>query len=108
MTWGLSGVAAPLLAAWPVLGFICPVTGAMTHCDVIRQADTAGQAGWTQQSGWTEQLAMGSTTLETVAAGFVGSREFETTYGDLDNAGFVTLLYQNVLGRDPDAAGLGG
>ena len=67
-----------------------------------REPDTAGQAGW------TEQLANGTATLESVAAGFVGSREFQTAYGGLDTAGFVTLLYQNVLGRDPDAGGLAG
>jgi hypothetical protein len=67
-----------------------------------RAPDTAGQAGW------TEQLATGANTLAGVAAGFVGSREFQNTYGGLDNAGFVTLLYQNVLGRAPDAGGLAG
>ncbi len=34
------------------------------------------------------------------------SAEFQERYGTLDNAGFTTLLYNNVLGRQPDSAGL--
>ncbi|MBN9889852.1 DUF4214 domain-containing protein, partial [Salipiger abyssi] len=45
-------------------------------------------------------------SLQGVAGNFVNSAEFQRTYGDLDDEGFVTLLYQNVLGRDPDAKGL--
>ncbi len=67
-----------------------------------REPDAAGQAGW------TEGLAMGATTLLGVATGFVSSREFQNTYGALDNVGFVSQLYQNVLGRAPDAGGLAG
>ena len=44
--------------------------------------------------------------LKAIAAGFVGSAEFAARFGAPDNAGFVTLLYGNVLGRAPDAAGL--
>ena len=65
-----------------------------------RAPDTAGQADW------TARLASGDETLADVARGFAGSREFQTAYGALDDAGFVTLLYHNVLDRDPDAAGL--
>ncbi len=54
---------------------------------------------------WCEQLADGQ-SLQDVAADFVRSDEFQATYGSLDNAAFVTLLYNNVLGRDPDASGL--
>ena len=38
--------------------------------------------------------------------GFTGSSEFQSKYGALDNPCFVTLLYRNVLDREPDAAGL--
>jgi hypothetical protein len=41
-----------------------------------------------------------------VANGFVGSTEFQTTYGNLSNTDFVTLLYANVLHRAPDTTGL--
>ena len=55
---------------------------------------------------WTGQILSGANTLEGIASGFVNSAEFQSTYGSLDNTGFVTLLYQNVLGRAPDAGGL--
>jgi hypothetical protein len=65
-----------------------------------RAADNAGL------DGWTTQLDDHTIGLSQVAAAFVGSAEFNTDYGKLDNTGFVTRLYQNVLGRAPDAAGL--
>ncbi len=68
--------------------------------------DRAPDAGG--QAGWTGQLATGANTLLGVAAGFVGSQELLRAYGGLDNEGFVTLLYQNVLDRAPDAGGLAG
>jgi hypothetical protein len=45
-------------------------------------------------------------TLEQVAANFIASPEFQTTYGNVDDTQFLTLLYQNVLHRAPDAGGL--
>ena len=45
-------------------------------------------------------------TLDTIAQGFVGSAEFASTYGAIDDRGFVIQLYANVLHRAPDAAGL--
>lgn len=44
--------------------------------------------------------------LETVAANFIASPEFQATYGNVDDTQFVTLLYENVLHRAPDAGGL--
>jgi Ca2+-binding RTX toxin-like protein len=42
-----------------------------------------------------------------MSAAFVVSAEFQATYGsNVSNATFVTALYQNVLGRAPDSAGL--
>ncbi|MCB1332914.1 MAG: DUF4214 domain-containing protein [Roseivivax sp.] len=57
--------------------------------------------------GWSDQLAAGRPFLQ-VVNGFVASTEFTATYGSLDDNGFVTLLYNNVLGRAPDSAGLAG
>lgn len=51
----------------------------------------AGQAGW---------------TLEAIADEFTTSAEFLLTYGSLDDTEFVTLLYQNILNRQPDPTGL--
>jgi len=45
-------------------------------------------------------------SLEQVAANFIASPEFQTTYGSVDNTQFLTLLYKNVLHRDPDTGGL--
>ena len=53
---------------------------------------------------WSGQLHIGA-TVDAVAQGFVGSSEFAQTYGSLDPAGFVTLLYSNVVHRAPDPAG---
>jgi Ca2+-binding RTX toxin-like protein len=55
--------------------------------------------------GWTDALGSGR-GLVGIAAGFVDSAEFKQKYGNTDNTQFVTLLYQNVLGRAPDAGGL--
>jgi hypothetical protein len=65
-----------------------------------RAADNAGL------DGWTTQLDDHTIGLSQVAAAFVGSAEFNHDYGALDNTGFVTRLYQNVLGRAPDPGGL--
>ncbi|MAY72512.1 MAG: hypothetical protein CME82_13790 [Halomonas sp.] len=54
-------------------------------------------------TNWSERLFTGESGLQQVATGFVNSAEFQATYGALDDAGFVELLYQNVLGRAADA-----
>ena len=41
-----------------------------------------------------------------IADNFMQSSEFQNRYGSLTDTAFVTLLYQNVLGRAPDQAGL--
>lgn len=53
---------------------------------------------------WTTALRNG-TDLDDVAGLFVQSPEFRDTYGDVGQGEFVTLLYRNVLDREPDAAG---
>ncbi len=44
--------------------------------------------------------------LAAIAQAFATSPEFLQTYGNLNNTQYVTLLYNNVLGRAPDAGGL--
>lgn len=44
--------------------------------------------------------------LTDIAGNFVASPEFVSTYGPLTDEAFVIQLYQNVLGRAPDAGGL--
>lgn len=55
---------------------------------------------------WVGQLKAG-TSLNTAANRFTGTPEFRSRYGtSITSSQFVTLVYQNVLGRSPDAAGL--
>ncbi|MEW9919996.1 DUF4214 domain-containing protein [Marimonas sp. MJW-29] len=57
---------------------------------------------------WIDQLDEGDMSLVEVATLFLSSAEFEQAYGRndaLSDEAFLTLLYQNVLDRNPDAAG---
>lgn len=54
---------------------------------------------------WIAQLDAGL-SLQDTAWNFIASPEFQQKYGaDLNNAGFITALYANVLHRAPDASG---
>ena len=64
-----------------------------------REPDYAGHQNWTQ-------ALIGGQALDSVVAGFVNSPEFQSIYGATSNSAFVTLLYNNVLERDPDEGGL--
>jgi hypothetical protein len=56
---------------------------------------------------WVRQLDEGAHTPVSMAAGFIGSDEFRDTYGaEVSDDALVTLLYRNVLDRDPDDEGL--
>jgi hypothetical protein len=48
----------------------------------------------------------GGNPLQSAADAFVASQEFQLTYGSVNDTQYVTLLYENVLGREPDPAGL--
>jgi hypothetical protein len=65
-----------------------------------RAADAPGLGAW------SAALEAGAISMNVAAAGFAGSAEFEQRYGTPDAGGLVTLMYQNVLGRAPDEAGL--
>lgn len=68
-----------------------------------RDPDPAGY------DGWAETLAAGSMGFEQVVESFMTAPEFTATYGAAtSDADFVTLLYENVLKRAPDASGLDG
>ena len=64
-----------------------------------RAPDDAGLAYW------SAALHAG-TSLVAIAGDFLASPEFQARYGNPDNTGFVTDLYQNVLHRAPDPTGL--
>lgn len=56
---------------------------------------------------WGSVLAKGERSVEEIAEEFFGQPETQTTYPDLsDNRAFASEVYQNVLGRDFDEAGL--
>ncbi len=86
----------------------------MLHGDVLPLAvvaDIAGQIYRLYQAtlgrtpdatgfqSWVERMFAGELSLEDVVGNFLQSSEFQTVYGGLDNTGFVSLLYENVLGR---------
>ena len=55
---------------------------------------------------WINDMDNG-VSLTTIAAGFIGSDEFKTKYGaNPSYETYINLLYQNILGRAPDAEGL--
>ncbi len=53
---------------------------------------------------WIGQTRSGA-TLDDLAYGFARSDEFVTEYGDLNNDDFLTLIYDNMLGRVADQGG---
>jgi hypothetical protein len=55
---------------------------------------------------WSDQLTTKGKSINTVSNSFAASPEFKTMYGNLTNGQFVTLVYQNVLDRDPSASDL--
>lgn len=65
----------------------------------LRAPDTSGLTYWVGRS-------RNGTRLYAISSTFAASSEFERRYGSLTDAEFVKLVYQNVLGRSPDAAGL--
>ncbi|MEM9656324.1 MAG: DUF4214 domain-containing protein [Actinomycetota bacterium] len=64
-----------------------------------RAPDEAGLSYWAGQ-------AADGVALETIAAAFATSAEFQAQYGLLSNEGFVSLVYSNVLDRTADTEGL--
>ena len=60
------------------------------------------EAGFTLFVG---ALNSGTLTAEQIAAEFVASAEFAATYGSLDNAAFVELIFANVLPGNEDPVG---
>lgn len=64
-----------------------------------RAADSAGQ------EFWANAIANGTATIKSVATGFTLSAEYKAAYGGLSTDALVEKVYNNVLGRAPDAAG---
>ncbi len=66
----------------------------------LREPDQKGFTSWyiSTYQGWS---------LDRISQFFASSGEFRTRYGNLDDAGFMDLIYRNVMGRAPDTAGYG-
>lgn len=64
----------------------------------LRIPDYEGLMYWTQK-------AKDGAPLQQISAAFALSEEFSARYGSLNNEQFVTLVYNNVLVRAPDASG---
>ncbi|HIJ61254.1 MAG TPA: DUF4214 domain-containing protein [Rhodospirillaceae bacterium] len=81
-----------------------------------RHPDAGGLAAWenvynsvsstTKSAGTTTALALTPVAgLPNIAYGFTNSTEFQTKYGPLSNADYLTQIYNNVLGRVADTSG---
>lgn len=64
----------------------------------LRNPDTSGLEYWVRQR-W------GGRGPVSIANHFTASSEFRAKYGALSNDAFVTRIYQNVFGRNPDPGG---
>lgn len=64
----------------------------------LREPDKQGYEYWLSvyRSGYP---------LDKISNDFARSKEFQARYGSLDNAAFLTRVYQNVLQRNPDKPG---
>jgi sugar lactone lactonase YvrE len=98
-TYSRNQVIDSFLSSQEFAGFMAPVVR-LYFATFLRIPDYAGMnfnAGLVRN---------GTATLTQLADFFTASPEFVATYGALNNTQFVTLLYNNVLGRAPDAGGL--
>ena len=73
------------------------VTGIYQH-SLNRTPDPGGLSHWVG-------VLQGGATIEQVIEGFIASPEFYQVQGGGTNAGFINVFYQDILGRQPDAAG---
>ena len=53
---------------------------------------------------WLGLTALG-VSIDAISAEFALSEEFNNTYGSVNNRTYLEILYQNILGRQPDAEG---
>jgi hypothetical protein len=81
-------------------------TGSAEDVDRLYQAALDRPADLGGLEFWTGEVDDAKVPLSAVAADFAASPEFMHTYGELTNSAFVQQLYENVLSRAADAAGL--
>ncbi|MEO0937113.1 MAG: DUF4214 domain-containing protein [Pseudomonadota bacterium] len=81
-------------------------TGSKGQVFRIYQATLDRVPDTTGFDAWSERLDTNAQSILQVASGFTNSPEFQATYGTLNDVEFVNLLYQNVLGRTGEPAGV--
>lgn len=84
------------------------LTSCLELTDSVVRLYSAYFLRWPDQSGfefWLNQYSDGVRNLDLISQFFTQSDEFRTRYGHLSNEQFVTLVYNNVMGRAPDGDG---
>lgn len=76
------------------------------HANLPRLYAVLGRAPDIEGVAFHHALYESGVPLQVIAGGFMASPEFQGLYDGLDNQGFVAQLYQNVLHRDGEAAGM--
>lgn len=84
------------------------VTSTETQASAVRMYEallgrSADQAG---THYWLDNVAANGGNVTSVASAFLASSEYQSKMGGASDATFVQSLYQNMLGRSADAAGL--
>lgn len=76
------------------------------HADVLRlyRAFFNREADVDGAKYWIDQYDSGA-TLDDITWSFANGTEFQTQYGNVSNAQFLTIAYNNILGRPYDQAG---
>lgn len=92
-------LSPPTMAPLPTSTSLFDQVTRLYRAYFLRPADSGGVAYWGGQRAAGQTLAQVSNL-------FASSPEFVTRYGSVSNSAFVALVYANVLGRQPDAAGL--
>lgn len=84
-------------------------TGCEEYSDSVARLYQAGLGRTPERAGfefWFDAYTSGQWTFARMAQFFVTSEEFQTSYGQLSDGGFVRQLYRNVLGRDGESGGV--
>lgn len=76
------------------------------HANLPRLYAVLGRAPDIEGVAFHHALYERGVPLQVIACGFMASPEFQGLYGGLDNQAFVAHLYQNVLHRAGEAAGM--
>ena len=93
------GVVVETVMNSPEFGsFVAPVSR-LYLAALLRVPDAPGLDNWVA-------FVRAGNSLQAAADAFAATPEFINRYGAMDDAAYVTALYENILGREPDSAGL--